>query len=179
MGQPVIILNKPGAGGAAAVDFLARSKPDGYTVGLTATTPLVQTPQMFDVTFDPMKDFDFIGVYGEFGFGHGVKADSSFKTHRDLINYAKVNPGKLKYGVWALASAQTFGMMSIAKADGIQWEVIAFKGGSEAMAALGGNVDLFVQVADIAVPQMRAGTARLLASWAVINAGNGPLMSPR
>ena len=166
LGQPVLVVNKPGASGALGTGLVGSSKPDGYTIGQTSFSPLAQAPHMFDVTFDPLNDFEYIMGYGEWVFGYGVRAESPFKTHQDVVKYAKANPGKLKISLYSLASPHMMAVSYLSKAEGIKFEPVIFKGGMEAMAAaLGGHVDLFSQVADIAVPHIKGGKARLLASF--------------
>lgn len=165
LGQPIVVENRTGAGGAVAVAELAAAKPDGYTIGQTSSSPLVITPQMTDVPYDPFNSFEFILGYGEFIYGFVTSADSPIKTFPDLINYAKANPGMAKIGVFGTASAHTLACASVAKQAGIQWDTVPFKGAALSMTALlGGHVTASTQIADVAVPQIEGGRVRLLGS---------------
>jgi len=148
-----------------ATGLLAGAKPDGYTMGDTTFSPLAIGPHMAEVTYDSLKDFEYIMGYGEWMYGFLVKADSPFKTFHDIVNYARANPGKIKIAMYAQASPHGVVAGGMEKVAGIKWDVVLFKGGTEAMTALlGGHVDANSQVADIAVPQIKAGKVRLLAS---------------
>ena len=163
LGQPIMILNKAGASGTIGTGLVAKAKPDGYTIGSTTFAALALAPHMFDVPYEPLNSFEFILGYVQYYYGDGVRKESPFKTHQDVVKYAKANPGKLKFSVWALASPQNFGMTALAKCEGLDWKAVVFKGGQNAIAAtLGGHVDLFAQGADIALPHINGGRARLL-----------------
>jgi tripartite-type tricarboxylate transporter receptor subunit TctC len=165
LGQPIIVLNKVGASGTIGVGAIASAKPDGYTIGVSTFAPMTMGPHMFDVPYDPIKDFEQILVYGLVMFGPVVRADSQFKTLKDLVSYAKANPGKIKYSTIGPATPNNFGMVNLAKAEGIKWELVVFKGNIECVSAvLGGHVDVVSQNPADVVPYIKAGKLRLLAS---------------
>ena len=166
LGQPIAVLNKVGASGSLGTGAVAAAKPDGYTIGMTSWSPLVLGPHMFDVPYNPLKDFDQILCYAKVMYGPCVRADSPFKTLKDLVQYAKANPGKIKYSAAGLAVPNHFGMALLAKAEGgIKWELVVFKGNIEAVAAcLGGHVDIVSQNPADVVPYIQSGKLRLLAS---------------
>ena len=165
LGQPIVVLNKAAASGTLGVGAIAAAKPDGYTIGVTSFGPLTRSPHMFDVPYDPLKDFEHILCYAQVMFGPCVRGDSQFKTLKDLVQYAKANPGKIKYSAAGLAVSNHFGMVQIAKAEGIKWELVVFKGNIEAVSAcLGGHVDVVSQNPADVVPYIKAGRLRLLAS---------------
>src|SRR5712691_13065654 len=93
LGQPIIVENRPGAGGMLGPAGMARSAaPDGYTLS-QLTVSAFRQPHMQKVDWDPLRDFTYIiGVSG-YTFGMVVKSDSEFKTFNDLVAYAKANPG--------------------------------------------------------------------------------------
>ncbi len=165
LGQPVVVENRTGAGGAVSLGALANAKPDGYTIGQTSFSALAITPQMTDVPYDTYNSFDFILGYGEFVYGFIVNAESPLKTFQDLIDYAKANPGQAKIGVFGQATAHTLACASVAKIAGIQWDTVPFKGATLSMTALlGGHVTASTQIADVAMPQIDGGRVRLLGS---------------
>jgi tripartite-type tricarboxylate transporter receptor subunit TctC len=166
LGQPIVVLNKVGASGTLGVGAVAAAKPDGYTIGVTSYSPLVLAPHMFDIPYNPLKDFDYILCYAKVMYGPCVRADSQFKTLKDLVQYAKANPGKVKYSAAGLAVPNHFGMVMLSKAEGgIKWELVVFKGNIEAVAAcLGGHVDVVSQNPADVVPYIQSGKLRLLAS---------------
>src|SRR5438093_5080676 len=97
LGQPVVIENKPGGGGMIGPAQMARlARADGYTVSQLPITAY-RLPHQRAVDWEPLKDFSYvIGITG-YTFGVVVRADSPFKTFRELIDYARANPGKLAY----------------------------------------------------------------------------------
>ena len=166
LGQPVAVVNKAGAAGSLGVGAIAAAKPDGYTIGLTSYGPLTMSPHMYDLPYNPMTDFEYIMGYGKYMYGPCVRSDSAIKTVKDLIDYAKANPGKVKYSDPGKATPNNIGMILLGKAaGGVQWESVTFKGAPEAVAAcLGGHVDIVSQNPLDVVPYIKAGRLRLLVS---------------
>ncbi len=167
LGQPIAVVNKAGAAGTIGVGAVASAKPDGYTIGVTSFGPLTMAPHTNQLPYNPLKDFEYIMGYGEYMYGPAVRADSQFKTLKDLVQYAKANPGKIKFSHSGLSNPNHFGMMHLGKAaGGVQWEAVVFKGAPESVAAcLGGHVDVVSQNPGDVVPYIKAGRLRLLASF--------------
>jgi len=141
LGQPVIVENKPGAGGMLGPAGMAlNAAPDGYTIS-QLTINAVRQPHLQKVDYDPLKDFTYIiGVSG-YTFGVVVKSDSSFKTLDDLVAYAKANPGKLSYGSTGIGTSPHLLMEDLASKAGIQLLHVPFKGNADStQALLGGHV---------------------------------------
>ena len=169
LGQPIVVINKPGASASLAAGVLAAAKPDGYTIGMITYGPLTMAPHMWDIAYDPFNSFEFMFAFGQYMYGPCVKADSPFKTLKDLIKHAKANPGKMKYSTVGLATPTHFGMAKLAKLEGIKWDVVVFKEVQGAVAAcLGGHVDIVSQTPSAVVPSIKAGQLRLLASMSDI-----------
>lgn len=165
LGQPVIVENRAGGGGVPHMILLAKAKPDGYTLGTTSDGSLGTRIHVIDLPFDPLKDFDHIMAYGKWVYGPLVRADSPFKTLKDLVSYAKANPRKIKYGVSGLASPNNYFMIYLAKQEGIQWDVVVFKGIVEAATSLlGGHIDVVASTGNVGTPYVQSGRCRLLAS---------------
>jgi len=141
LGQPVIVENKPGAGGMLGPAGMARNAaPDGYTIS-QLTINVVRQPHLQKVDWDPFKDFTYIiGVSG-YTFGVVVKSDSTIKTLDDLVAYAKANPGKLSYGSTGIGTSPHLLMEDLASKAGIQLLHVPFKGNADStQALLGGHV---------------------------------------
>jgi tripartite-type tricarboxylate transporter receptor subunit TctC len=141
LGQSVIVENKPGGGGTLGPAAMAASaKPDGYTI---AEIPggVFRYPHMYKVSFDPLKDFTYIIRLTGYVNGILVKEDSPFKTFRDLVAYAKANPGKLTIATTGVATFSGIAMAKLAKKYGFTWNNIPVKGTGEQIASvLGGHV---------------------------------------
>jgi tripartite-type tricarboxylate transporter receptor subunit TctC len=141
LGQPLIIENKPGAGGMLGPAAMARNAaPDGYTLSQLTVSAFRQV-HMQKVDWDPVRDFTYvIGVAG-YTFGVAVKADSPFRDFGDLIAYAKANPGKMSYGSTGTGTSPHLLMEELAGKAGVQFLHVPFKGNADSTQALmGGHV---------------------------------------
>jgi len=139
LGKKILVVNKPGAGGAVAAALVAKSKPDGYTLQITPDTPLTRAPHLRKLAFDPMKDFTFISRIAVWKNGFVVLADSPFKTWKDMIKWAKAHPGELKYGAPGPGTTPDLVMAVISKREGFTYRSTPFKGDTPNMAALLGG----------------------------------------
>jgi tripartite-type tricarboxylate transporter receptor subunit TctC len=141
--QPIIVVNKPGGALTLGTAAIATAKPDGYTIGFTGGPPLFLTPLLEKVPYDPIKDIRSVMQYGGFNFGVYVKGDSSFKTFKDLIAYARQNPKKATYGTVGVNGMPNIMMEEVAKREKVQITHIPFKGTSEGQTALLGGHTIF------------------------------------
>ncbi len=167
LGQPIVVVNKAGGAGTVGAGTVAAAKPDGYTIGVLSFAPLTMVPHSVQLPYNPLKDFDYIMGYGEYMYGIAARTDSPFKTLKDLIQFAKANPGKIKFSTTGLALPNNFGMIKLSKAEGgIKWEPVVFKGAPESVSAcLGGHVDIVSQNPADVVPYIKARRLRLLVSF--------------
>ena len=165
LGQPIVVVNKPGGGGALALATLKNEKPDGYTIGNIASGGIINT-FMRKLPYDVVKDFSPIMSFSDSFGGVVVRADSPFKTFKDLVDYAKKNPGKIKYGTSGLGLVHHLAMEQLAIQQNMKWVMIPFKSGGELMVGiLGGHVDAAAAAPDF-VPYTKSGKLRLLAVYA-------------
>ena len=174
LGQPIIIENRAGASGTLGpAQMAATAKPDGYTVSQIPIT-VFRLPYMTKTTFDPTKDFTYVAGLTGYTFGVVVQSKSPWKTFQELIDYAKANPGKVKYGTPGTGTSLHIGMEQIAKQVGVKWTQVPFKGAAETNAALlGGHVDA---VADSTGWRalVESGDFRLLVTWGAERTKNWP-----
>jgi tripartite-type tricarboxylate transporter receptor subunit TctC len=174
LGQQIVIENRPGASGTLGpAQMAATAKPDGYTVAQIPIT-VFRLPYMTKTTFDPTKDFTYIAGLTGYTFGVVVQSKSPWKTFQELIDYAKANPGKVKYGTPGTGTSLHIGMEQIAKQAGVRWVQVPFKGAAETNAALlGGHVDA---VADSTGWRalVESGDFRLLVTWGAERTKNWP-----
>ncbi|HME44054.1 MAG TPA: tripartite tricarboxylate transporter substrate binding protein [Syntrophorhabdales bacterium] len=141
--QPIVVVNKPGGALTLGTAAIATAKPDGYTIGFSGGPPLFLTPLLEKVPYDPIKDIRSIMQYGGFNFGVYVKGDSSFKTFKDLIAFARQNPKKATYGTVGVNGMPNIMMEEVAKKEKVQFNHIPFKGTSEGQTALLGGHTAF------------------------------------
>ena len=164
LGQPIIIENKTGGTGTVALAALLSQNPDGYTLCATPSSVLIRVSQMQQVPFKPLTSFKPIIGFSEPLLGIVVKNDSPWKNVKDLVNYAKKNPGKLKYATTGVGSTTHAAVDEIATADKLQMIHVPYKGSVEALTALlGGHVD-FASLTSELVPSVKSGQTRLLAT---------------
>jgi tripartite-type tricarboxylate transporter receptor subunit TctC len=164
IGEPVVVINKTGAGGSIAAEHVAKAKPDGYTLfvfnsGSNGVTPVIRTVRYKN------DDFTLFGQYATQMMGLIVGKDAPFNNFAELVKYAKQNPGKLKYGTSGVGTSAHFGMELIKIFGGdLKIDHVPFKSGPEFFAALLGNhvqMGFWYQVGF--KPQVEAGRVKLLA----------------
>jgi tripartite-type tricarboxylate transporter receptor subunit TctC len=137
----VVIDNKPGGGGMIGPATMAKlARPDGYTVSQLPITAF-RLPHQRKVDWDALNDFTYIiGITG-YTFGVVVKADAPFKSLREVIDYARANPGKFSYGTPGTGTSPHLLMEELAMKTGVQFLHVPFKGNADSTQALmGGHV---------------------------------------
>jgi tripartite-type tricarboxylate transporter receptor subunit TctC len=174
LGQQIVIENKPGASGTLGpAQMAATAKPDGYTISQIPIT-VFRLPFITKTTFDPTKDFTYIAGLTGYTFGVVVNSKSPWKTFQELIDYAKANPGKVKYGTPGSGTSLHIGMEQIAKQVGVKWTQVPFKGAAETNAALlGGHVDAVADSTGWGA-LVNSGDFRLLVVWGAERTKNWP-----
>jgi len=141
LGQKVVVVNKPGAAGAVATAELAKQRPDGYTIVCNTDTPITRSPHLREVEYDPFRDLTFINRVGTFKVVFAVRADTPHRTWRDLVEWAKKNPGQLTFGTPGVATTPSLVMTRIAAREGFTFRAVPFAGdGPSVSALLGGHV---------------------------------------
>ncbi len=144
LGQPVFIENKPGGGTTLAYSLVASSKPDGYTIGHLAMGTLVGNYLAYDVAYDPLKSFDYLGEVGIYAMSIIVKADSPWKTWDEFVDYSKKNPSKIRMGFTNPVSTNSVPTKWVNKKLGNVWKEVSFNGETPCITALlGGHIDAF------------------------------------
>ncbi len=164
-GQPMVVVNKPGASGSLAAAEVISSKPDGYKLVTLANVFFSSTMKIQKVPFNP-DDLIPIGNFMEYRLGMAVKADSPFKTLNDLLEYAKKNPGSLNWGHPGRGTTlHTIALMVMKKA-GAKSVDVPYKGSPEVLAALlGGHIKAASVPYGTVKENVRAGQIRYLAFY--------------
>lgn len=141
---PFIVENKPGAAGTSGIDLVAKSKPDGYTIGLSGVGPTAIIP-MIDPTlpYNPDKDLDTIIVMTAIDLVLVARPNFGPKTLKDVIAYAKANPGKVTYGSTGVAGPVHFGLEYLARLADVKMLHVPYTGDSQMInALLSGEIDI-------------------------------------
>lgn len=164
LGQPVIVENKPGAGGSLPAQQLQTSAADGYTL---AQIPLgvFRLPYTTKINWDPVKDISYVINVTGYAFGIIVPTESPIKNWNDFVAYAKANPGKLSYGSTGTLTSPHLTTELVAQQLGIQLNHIPFKGSADlSQAILGGHIMAAADSTGFA-PMVQAGKVRVLNTW--------------
>lgn len=162
LGQTVVVVNKPGAQGTLQLTHLARSKPDGYTIGLLAHTAMTYTSQLMSKTPFVLDDFTVLGGVGSFSYGIVVPKNSSVQNVKDLVDAGKKNNG-ITYAVTGAPNNVPF--VRLGKMTGGKFAEVNYKSGMEAVTAAAGNhVDAALQNPQDFVSLVESGAVRLIAS---------------
>lgn len=164
LGQPVVVENRAGAGGALGTDVVAKAVPDGHTIGLGTSSQLVMNVGLHrNLPFDVERDLRLIGLVGRTPMLLAGSA-SGPKTIADLISQARAQPGKLSYGSAGLGSISHIVAEAFAKAADIQLLHVPYKGNGPAMADLaGGHVGLVFDGLSTTTPLAQQGKVQMLA----------------
>ncbi|GAB3495404.1 tripartite tricarboxylate transporter substrate binding protein [Curvibacter fontanus] len=164
LGQPVVIENKPGAGGVGASDLVAKSAPDGYTLLLMSNASAVTATMFTKLPYDTAKDFAPISTLGFFDIGVVTATESKFKTMGELLAYAKANPGKLNVGSINTGSTQNLAAELFKTNAGVDMQIVPFNGTPAVVNALrGGQIDVAVEILSPIMGQIKGGALRALA----------------
>jgi tripartite-type tricarboxylate transporter receptor subunit TctC len=164
LGQPVIVVNKPGGASAVAMASLKNEKPDGYTIGILPSGAVL-SQHMRKVPYDSARDFTPVMQYAVYLYGLVVQTNSPWKTFQEFIEFAKANPGKIRYSTAGPGTPQHLVMERLALKEKIKWTHIPFEGGPPAISnLLGGHVEASSQTTEWK-KHVEAGTLRLLAVY--------------
>ncbi len=164
LGQPVIVENKPGAGGTLPALQLQSSAADGYTVG-QIPLGVFRLPYTTKINWDPVKDISYVLNVTGYAFGVVVPTDSPLKTWTDFVAWAKANPGKLSYGSTGTMTSPHLTMELIAQKLGLDLLHVPYKGSADLMQSIMGNNIMAAADSTGFAPQVQAGKLRVLNTW--------------
>jgi tripartite-type tricarboxylate transporter receptor subunit TctC len=165
IGQPIIVTNKVGAGSQVGLTELSRQKPDGYYIAF------VSTPHICTIILDPERkavfNLDSFAPIISQVLDPGliwVKADSPYKTLKDLLDDAKKRPGKVRASTTGIMSDDHLAILMIEKAAGVKFRIVHFEGGAQQLTAtIGGQVDVSFDNVGSVVLRIKGGQVRGLA----------------
>ena len=164
-GQPVLIDYKPGAGTAIGADFVAKSAPDGHTIGFVNSSFAVNPTLRKKLPYDTQKDL--VGVTQLFNMQLALVArtDAPFNNLKELIQFARKNPGKLNYGTPGAGSTTHLGAELLKREAGFEMQHIGMKGSAPAHTELlGGRLDIVVDPFLSILPHVQAGKMKIIAT---------------
>lgn len=164
LGQPIVLMHKPGGGGVTGTASLAAMSPgDGYTLSVMHNS-VIRQPHMARVAYDPLRDFSYVAGLAGLSTGIVVAANAPWKSLAELLADAKARPGLISWGNVGATSANRIYGERLAKAAGVKFNFIPFKGGAEEFQALlGGHLDVYGDPGFGAM--VAAGKVRALATF--------------
>ncbi|MBI3374813.1 MAG: tripartite tricarboxylate transporter substrate binding protein [Betaproteobacteria bacterium] len=176
MGQPVIVENKTGANGSVGAEFVARSAPDGYTMLLSDVGALSINPSVYaNMPFDPVKDFSPIVMVSYSPHVLAVHPSLPVNSVKELVAYAKANPGKLNFANSGTGGAPHLAGVEFAQRTGVQWAYIPYKGGSAAVTdVIAGQSNVLFNGMLATYPSVKGGRLRGLAVSSVARVPSAP-----
>jgi tripartite-type tricarboxylate transporter receptor subunit TctC len=163
LGQPVLVDNKPGAGGTVAADLVAKSTPDGYTLYVGATGAMTISPAVFSkLPYDTLRDFAPISMIADFPLLFTVNASAPVKSVEELVAFAKANPAKANYS--SSSPAFTLPTEQFKQKTGAPMERINYKSSGESLTAVVSG-EVLMTIADVppVMGHLKAGRVRALA----------------
>ena len=164
LGQPVVIENRPSAGGIVASDTVARSAPDGHTL-LLVTATAATAPHLFrQLPYHPIDDFAFVTQIASFPHAIVVAANSPYRTIPDLIAGARANPGRVNLGSVSVGTALHLSLELLRSMGSIPAEIVTYRSTGELLnATVSGDVQAAMEVAATTLGQVSGGRMRALA----------------
>lgn len=168
LGQSVVIDNRPGASGNIGATAVARAKPDGYTLLIGYSMFHVGNPVMFkDIAWDPVKDFTGVGMIAVAPHVITVNPQQPFQNLKELVDFARANPGKLNYSTSGNGSVPHVGMELFKQTYKVDITHVPYKGaGPAAQDAIAGNVQMTVATPPSVIGFIKNGRLRALATAA-------------
>ena len=165
LGQPIIVDNKPAAGGTVAANEVARAAPDGYTFFVGFNGPLANAPSLYSkLPYDPLKDLLPVVLTGTQPNLLAVGASVAAGNLKQLLALAKSQPGKLNYASVGNGSSSHLSMELLKKQAGVDLTHVPFNGGPPAMlAVVSGEVQVLFSAPANLMPQVKAGKLRAIA----------------
>ncbi len=163
LGQKIVVMNKPGGGGAVCASLIAKEKPDGYTLAISPDTPITRTPHLRDLDYDSLQDLSFIIRLGRIRNVFVVRADSPFNKWQDVVDWAKKNPGQLVHGHPGAGTSNHLAMVKLALKEGFTYKSVPFAGDAPLVGALlGGHATIVSGNAMVWKSHVEAKAVRVL-----------------
>src|ERR1700674_1989412 len=164
LGQPFVVENRGGAGGAIGTEYAARSPNDGYTLYFAGGAQFSVVPLMQKLSYDPLRDLTPISMVGLNSMALAVNLDMPVQSTREFIDYVRANPGKVNYGAGGLGTNSHLAPAALAGHEGLDMVVVPYQATPPSILALiTGTIQVFFgNVSDI-VESVRGGKVRLLA----------------
>ena len=163
LGQPVVVENKPGAGGNVGTEYVARQAPDGYTLLLSSNTHVINLSFFAKLPYDPIKDFEPVSLVATVPFVMTVNSSLPVTSVKEFIAYVRANPGKVSYGTAGIGTPHHLSAELIKSMTGIDMVHVPYKGAAQIVPALLANeITVTIGAVNTLLPHIRSGKLRAL-----------------
>ena len=165
LGQSVVVENKPGSGTLVGTDSAAKADPDGYTLLMGSVSNIALNMGLYEkLPYDSLRDFEPVGLAVSYSYTLMSRKDLPFNSLKELVAYAKANPGKLTYASAGNGSGQHVLAAALWYLAGVNVVHVPYRGAQAAYQdLLGGRVDVFFDLSSTARVQVNAGTVKAIA----------------
>ena len=164
LGQPVVVDNRPGAGGNVGTEYASKQPADGYALALISPALAISPSLYRKLGYDAVRDFAPVALVAQIPNALLVHPSVPAKTLKDFVQLARANPGKLNFGSGGLGTGQHRAGELLNVLEKVKMVHVPYKGSNQAMLGMiGGQIDMIVIGTPTAVPQVQAGRVRALA----------------
>jgi tripartite-type tricarboxylate transporter receptor subunit TctC len=175
LGQPVLVENRPGAGGTVGAGVVAKAAPDGYTVLVTSNAAITQIPHLTPQSYDALKDLAPLVKGVNLPTSVLIAVNAPHRTLKDVLEFAKANPGKVTWGTPGNGSSMHIELEMLKEKLGLDITHVPYKGAAPIMAdTMGGQVTIGAPGLPPTIGNIRGGKLRLLAVWSASRVGIFP-----
>jgi tripartite-type tricarboxylate transporter receptor subunit TctC len=175
LGQPILVDNRPGAGGVVGTEIAARAAPDGYTMIVVNNSHVIMGDLYSKLSFDPMRDFTPISLAASSPLMVVVHPSLPVNNITELLAWTRANPGKMNYGTSGVGSPPHLAGELLAQMGKVDMTAIVFKGIGPAVAAVMGNeIPMTLPNLIVGIPQAKAGRVRALAITSLKRSESAP-----
>jgi tripartite-type tricarboxylate transporter receptor subunit TctC len=164
LGQPVVVENRPGAGGNVGTDYVARQPADGYTLLLSSNTHVINLSFFAKLPYDPIKDFEPVSLVATVPFVMTVNSSLPVRNVKEFIAYARTNRGQVTYGTAGIGTPHHLSAELLKSMTGIEMTHVPYKGAAQIVPALLANeITVTIGAINTLLPHIRSGRLRALA----------------
>lgn len=163
IGQPVVVDNRPGAGGAIAVQAMLQAPADGQTIMVTADNILTEIPQVMKMPYDPLKDIKPIATVARAGMVLVAAPNVPADNIKALVSYVKANPGKVSFASYSAGTTSHYAGMILNQKEGLDMQHVPFAGSPPALQqVMGGQIQVMFDGIVTSTPQVKAGKLKAI-----------------
>ncbi len=162
LSQPVVVVNRPGAAGSIGTAEVIRAKPDGYTVGFCANANLTIQPLRSSLPYNSPDDYQPLMKLVSLSSIFAVQNEAPWKNAKELLDYGRKNPEKLRGGIPGLGTVTHFELVQLSRSARVDFTIVPYETGQQIPALIGGHLDFALGGTAAFLPQVKAGKLRVI-----------------